>query len=446
MYALHDDIVALATIPGKSALNIIRLSGENVGLIYKRITKKTQLPKPSFAHPSPIYNHVSKRQIDFSLLTYFKKPKSYTGENLLEISTHGGSVIAKLVIETIINAGARQALPGEFTYRAYINGKVDLIQAEAISSIVQANNSIDSYYHLNAINGSLTNDIKKNKKELMNLIVYSEHELDFLDEEIDKRSFNEYISQLEKIYKNADKIIKQSLSEAQQKGNMKVVIIGKPNAGKSTLFNYITGQEKSIITNIRGTTRDSIESDVLIDESEVTIIDTAGLRLTNNIVEKKGIEKTYKHIKSSDIIIIIDEKDSKKTYTKHKKSFDRQDIVLVNNKSDINNHPKNGAFSISCKKRRGLDALLTHLSTLCRQKINIIYKDQAFSLNVRQRGLLKKICAGIQASIKILKETEDLAICINSLYQVQSLYNELIYPDPKNKIINKIFEGFCVGK
>ena len=447
MYVLHDDIVALATLPGKSALNVIRLSGKNLNNIYKKITKRSRPPKARYVHSSHIYNCLTNRKIDFVLITYFKAPKSYTGEDILEISTHGGSVIAKQTLETIMACGARQALPGEFTYRAYINGKVNLLQAEAIASIVEANNSLDSYYRLNAMGGDLTENIKKNKLLLTSLITLSEHELDFLDSEIDKQDKNEYLKQLKIIYNNTNNIIKKSISSEQQTGNIGLAIIGNPNAGKSSLFNYLVGKQKSIITEIKGTTRDSIESNVCLGKNDVKIVDTAGIRATKNIVEIKGIENTYKHIEESEIIIIIDEKNARKSYQKDIKLFSKKTVVLVNNKSDINSHIKeNNVFSVSCKTQRGLDKLLTYLSTLCSNKTDIIYKQASYSINIRQKKLLHKICVGINKAMKALKDTGDLTICLSLLYQTHDLYNELISPDSKNKIINKIFEGFCVGK
>tara|TARA_Y100000590_G_C15688829_1_gene1002656 strand:+ start:312 stop:1655 length:1344 start_codon:yes stop_codon:yes gene_type:complete len=447
MYVLNDDIVALATLPGKSALNVIRVSGKNVIKIYRAITLSSKKPRANFAHVSCIYNQSDKKQIDYSLLTYFKGPKSYTGEDVLEISTHGGNIIVKQVIESLISKGARQALPGEFTYRAYINGKIDLLQAEGIAAIVEANNNIDSYYHLNTINGTLTKEIQKNKDSLMSLMTIAEHELDFLDSEIEKKELQEYNKSLNKLYLHTKKIIKKSLSSEQQSGNLQVAIIGRPNAGKSSLFNLLTGHQKSIITNIKGTTRDPVESNIDIGNHEVKIIDTAGLRTTKDVVEIKGIEKTFAHIEEAQIIIIIDEKNASQTYLANKNKFKQKSVILVNNKNDINNHKqKNGVFSISCKKKNGFNSLLTHLSTLCNQKVDRVYKESSFSINVRQKSLLQKICRGINKANKSLETTGDLTICLSSLYGVLDLYNELIRPDAKNKIINEIFKGFCVGK
>ena len=202
MYDLHDDIVALATLPGRSALNVIRLSGINVGKIFCKLSASTKSPKANSALPFFVYDSPSNRKIDFAVFTFFKGPKSYTGEDLLEISTHGGEIIANQVIETIINLGARLAKPGEFSYRAYINGKIDLLQAEAISSIVESNNSLDSFYRLNTIQGALSKKIIASKKSLEKLITLGEYELDFLDEEITKKTIGDYIKQANNIKYN----------------------------------------------------------------------------------------------------------------------------------------------------------------------------------------------------------------------------------------------------
>ena len=195
MYNLKDTIVALATIPGKGALNVVRVSGPNqLSLIFKLLTTKKRLPKPNFSHPYYVYS--KKRVVDQCIITYYRGPKSYTGENMLELSTHGGCVMANKIIEVVINSNARLAFPGEFTYRAFINNKINLIQAEAINGAICSDNSLDSHYQINNLKGGLSDVVEGVYKETKQLLILAEHELDFVEDEITFTKTKEYLKQL----------------------------------------------------------------------------------------------------------------------------------------------------------------------------------------------------------------------------------------------------------
>ena len=443
MYNTDDNIVALATLPGKSALNVIRLSGERSLECYYALTKNTKQPKPRFANLSSLYSASNNQQIDQAITIYFKGPNSFTGEDMLEISVHGGLIIAKKIISELMSLNIRQALPGEFSYRAYINNKIDLIQAESITATINSISSIDSYYNLNNVVGSLSKEIIAIKNMVLDLIKKIEFLIDFDEEDIDaQKAINNTNIQLKKILNRIKRVIKKSYSMQDNRGVTKISIIGRPNVGKSSLFNKIIKQDHSIISEIEGTTRDVIEKNMFLGTTEISLLDTAGIRKTNNKIEKIGIDKTLEHIDKSEIVVIVDDKNPKKIYKKLKNKA----CVLVQNKIDkFPKIKKEDVFHISCKKNIGIKKLITHLSTLIDVQIDDIYKTYSFTINERQKNLLIKIEARINILFKN-SNTSDLTIYASDLYSLIILFNDIYMPDNKNKIINEIFSGFCVGK
>ena len=443
MYNTDDNIVALATLPGKSALNVIRLSGERSLECYYALTKSTKQPKPRLANLSSLYSASNNQQIDQAITIYFKGPNSFTGEDMLEISVHGGLIIAKKIISELMSLNIRQALPGEFSYRAYINNKIDLIQAESITATINSISSIDSYYNLNNVVGSLSKEIIAIKNMVLDLIKKIEFLIDFDEEDIDaQKEINNTNIQLKKILNRIKNVIKKSYSMQDNRGVTKISIIGRPNVGKSSLFNKIINQDHSIISEIEGTTRDVIEKNMFLGTTGISLLDTAGIRKTNNKIEKIGIDKTLEHIDKSEIVVIVDDENPKKIYKKLKNKA----CVLVQNKIDkFPKIKKEDVFHISCKNNIGIKKLITHLSTLIDVQIDDIYKTYSFTINERQKNLLIKIEARISALFKN-SNTSDLTIYASDLYSLVILFNDIYMPDNKNKIINEIFSGFCVGK
>jgi len=447
VYNIKDIVVALATIPGKSALNVVRVSGPNLKSLYCKLTLNKSLPKPNYATPQYIFNIQTKEKIDYSVITYFKGPRSFTGDDMLEFSTHGGYVIVNELIQTIIDSGARQAQPGEFSYRAFVNDKIDLIQAEAISSIAEANNTLNSLYQLNAIKGGLSQQMNRSHNELVNLITLIEHELDFIEEEISKTKQSKIENILDAILKSIQTIADESMMLEQDVGTLKVVIAGRPNVGKSSIYNQMIGKTKSIVTNIEGTTRDAIETDVFLSNVLITLIDTAGIRDTQNTVENIGIQNTYKQIKNADIVLLIEDNKTKNSYDIINKYINLENVVLVRNKSDLVNIKRTKKeFAVSCTHSFGINKLITHLSTLCDKKIQQKYSQNKYMINKRQKNVIIKIKNAIEESISVFRASNDVTVCLSYLYKSKDLYSELIKPIDNEKILNSIFQGFCVGK
>ena len=339
-------------------------------------------------------------------------------------------------------------MPGEFAYRAFINNKIDVLQAEAIDSLINSDNDIDGYYSLNSLFGGFSKTIEKSLGELKALMTLCEHELDFSEEEIALTSHEEYLKRINLIRKSITETLKTSYTKDSRKSCTQVAIIGKPNAGKSSLFNLLIGKSKSIVTNIKGTTRDVLDQEIYIDDNLVKIIDTAGIRDSKNKVEKIGIKKSFQEIEKSDIVLIIDEKNPRLIYEQVKKNIDKKPFLLIRNKIDLCSVVKKNQniISISCKNHHGISELITALSTIIKNKVSVFKKQYLLMLNARQLKALLKIEGQLKLAYEDLKKNKDLTLCLSILYGALEEYNTLIRPVEKNEILNKIFGGFCVGK
>ena len=226
MYRLNDDIVALATLAGRSALNIVRVSGASSLIFYKKLTKSKKTPRPNYVKLRALYHPAKNQRIDQATVIYYRGPKSFTGEDCIEIISHGGVVIVNQLLDALFSLGAREAMPGEFSYRAFVNNKIDLLQAEAISSIVNATNDLDSYYSLSAVRGNLSETIQKSYNIIKKIITIGEYELDFNEGEIDFTKLSTYIKGFEKAAAIIQKTMKQSYALEENKSGLKIVIIG----------------------------------------------------------------------------------------------------------------------------------------------------------------------------------------------------------------------------
>jgi len=445
VYNTSDNIVALATIPGKSALNVVRCSGLNSLLLYKKMFNQTKTPSPNFLHRRSAY--FNKQIIDDCMVVFFKGPKSYTGEDMIEISTHGGTVIVKKIIECIENHSFRQAFPGEFTYRAFINGKIDLMQAESIQSAVDSGNNLDALYSINNIKGSLSRKTSAATLEIQNILTHMEHELDFNEGEIDFKSQKEYIKNIKKTISSIKKIISYSYLASEKKSSLVIVLAGKTNVGKSSLFNSLLGRERSIVTNKQGTTRDTIEVEIVINKINVELVDTAGIRKTKEIVERKGVSRTYRAIKKADIVLFVDSRSPQKSFANFKVLLKDKKIIFINSKSDLKTHSKEkGSYSLSSKTGEGFDAVYKTIKEEVDVYLKNFIDNNLFLINSRQKKILEQAASLLEKTIVSYESTNDLAVAASFLRESFNMFKELQGYNNKNEIINNIFKGFCVGK
>jgi len=445
VYNTQDNIVALATTPGKSALNVVRCSGTQVLQLYKSLTQNIKKPRPNVSHLKTVYQE--KDIVDQLMLTYFKGPKSFTGQDMLELSVHGGIVIVTKIIKIIEEHNFRQAMPGEFSYRAFINGKIDLAQAEAISTIVDSGNNIDVLYSLGNLKGQLSKHIYKILNQTENIIIHIEHELDFDENEIDFVSIKKYSQKISSVIKKAKKTINQSYLASDNKSSLNICFVGKTNAGKSSLFNKMLGFNRSIVTKESGTTRDTVEANITIGKINATIVDTAGIRNTKSVVEKEGIARTLDAIKIADVVLFVDEKDPIKESKKYKSLLIKKHVLFIHSKADLfTGQTQKKTILTSIIKTGGLQKIFTELSTFSEKYLSSFRANNGFLINLRQKAALEGFLQTSQEALSILKKREDLVLAASSLRAAHRSLSFIVYNKNKDEIINKIFKGFCVGK
>ncbi len=445
MYNTKENIVALATNPSSdAALNVIRCSGKTVFSIYKKITRNAHNPKPNSAFVHKLYDN-KKNILDQAVVLAFKGPKSFSGEDMIEFSIHGGKTVLNDVFSALVAYGCRVAEPGEFTYRAFINGKVDLIQAESINSLIKSKNKNEASLALNNITGKLSKIIKKSVAPLMSVITSMEHELDFNDTEIDFISKKEYISQINKISISVENILKQSFLLSSHSEDIRICFAGKTNAGKSSLFNALLANKRAIISSTAGTTRDVVSEGLKIMDYPVQLIDTAGLRLTKNKIEIEGIKKTNSEIIKSDVLIFVDEKNPIKEYKLQK--IKHKNALFVLNKQDLATKQKNSQYiTTSCSTGFGIKNLKKSLEALVKKLNNEEVSKNRYLLNIRQKEELSFFIKELNSAQKAFNESEDLVVVLTFLYNARNIVTSVLSPLDKNDILNDIFGDFCVGK
>lgn len=442
-----DIITALATPPGISALAVIRISGPSLDNLYSQITHSKAPPKPRFARQSRVFNSQG-HLIDSCILTFFEKPKSFTGEDVIEISCHGGEFTPAAILKTLYSFGLRKAEPGEFSYRAFLNGKIDLLQAESISGLISAKTQLNASIQLKNINGFLSNSISEIKDSVFHLLTVIEHELDFSEEEITHTSLDEIKRELLELQKNITTMLSTSSLGDTIRSGIRIVLFGKPNSGKSSLFNRIVGSDKAIVTHIPGTTRDIIEAWQEINGIPVCFVDTAGFHDTDELVESLGIQRTRGEVTQSDILFVLDEKDPEQFYKQFSSEFKNKIIIYIQSKSDLYlpNIKSDNVIYISLRQECGIDMLFTKLSTIISSKVDHNLSESAVIISNRQAAVLGKACDIINIMVDCLKSMGDLDIFSSLLRELLDCLEELFGKIDNEEILNSIFSDFCVGK
>lgn len=465
---LNDTIIAIITPRGIGAVSLIRLSGMKAITLTDQIVKFSNCNKKlvnQLSHTIHLCSIYYKNCfLDKILISLFKEPNSYTGENIVEISCHGSIYIQKMILKLYINKGVRLANPGEFTLRSFMNGKIDLCQAESINDIIFSNSKMQHKLAIKQYNGNFSNIITSLRNKLLNFISLLELELDFSEENIKHIGSNQLHKLLKNIKNNLKFLLNSFSIGSIIKNGVQVVVIGNPNSGKSTLFNSLIAKDRSIVSNIAGTTRDFIEEKINIKGIDFIIIDTAGIRTTIDVIEKKGIEKTYQTIYNSHIVIYVFDITCHSNFSnilndinKICKKYKNKKIILVANKVDIDSS-KNLIFKqkikhliyVSAKYSTNIDKLKT--------KIYSSFKDTQFVKNYySQEGLLITNTRHYQCLYNSLLSINDVSwglknkvpedlLCVD-IKQCLSYLDEIIGKKITNEdILSNIFSKFCIGK
>lgn len=457
-----DTIAAIATPPGEGGIGIIRLSGNKavdiadalfrgLGDRYLSVFEERRL---NYGH---IVNPEDKKIIDEVMAVYMKEPKTYTKEDVVEIHCHGGAISVRRILELVLAEGARLAERGEFTKRAFLNGRIDLSQAEAVIDLIKAKTDANFDMSLNQLEGSMTKKVRELQHELLTMLAHIEASIDFPDQDVEELTAEELKTSAKFIYDEIDKLIATSNTGKIIKEGIKTVILGKPNVGKSSLMNALLRENRAIVTDIPGTTRDIIEEYVNINGMPLRIVDTAGIRETDNIVEKIGVDRAKEILSKSDLAIVVFDS------SKELEEEDREIISLVKekpaivlfNKTDLKSKLREEdvmnmlrgkhIITTSMVEGRGIDELEEKLKEMFFNS-EIEIGEDAIVTNTRQRDLLIKAKENIQDALDALN-MEMPVDCIE--VDIKGCWENLgfITGDSIGEdIIDKIFKNFCIGK
>lgn len=461
----QDTIIALATPSGVGAISVIRLSGENAITIVDAFftsIKKGKTLKNQKTHTIHLGHIVHQNTIiDEVLVSVFKNPNSYTGENVVEISCHGSSFIQQEIIQLFLQNGCRMADNGEFTMRAFLNGKMDLSQAEAVADVIASNSAASHQMAIQQMRGGITNELKELRAQLLDFAALIELELDFSGEDVefaDRTKFKELVAKITFVLKRL--IDSFSFGNAMKNG-IPVAIIGEPNVGKSTLLNTLLNEEKAIVSDIAGTTRDAIEDELIIDGVAFRFIDTAGIRDTKDVVESIGIKKTYEKAENAQLIIFLIDS-NKYAYSREeflaeietiKTRFPTKRLLVIANKIDtLSCHDSailqseiENLILLSAKNKTGIEELKNELTSLV--NIGALSNNETIVTNSRHFEALNNALiaiSSVQEGIDLEISTDlfsiDIRECLRHLGNITGEY------DVDKDILGHIFGNFCIGK
>ncbi len=450
MIKLREPIVAIATPYGASAIGVIRLSGQGVWERVKRYVKIRGEPKPRYAYLVKLIDE-SESTIDQGIMVYYMSPNSYTGEDMIELSLHGNPLILKKALELFIRSGVRLAHPGEFTKRAFLNGKMDLTQAEAVADLINAKTELARKAAIKQLQGDLSSYVNSLREKMLELLAYVEADIEFSEEDIPTLTKDQTIL----ILTSVEDGIRALLSTVRRgefiRRGINLAIVGKPNVGKSSLFNALLGQDRAIVTDIPGTTRDFLQEQVHLYGIPINFIDTAGIRSTYDSLERLGIQRSVERIKNADLVLfVIDssnpvEREDWEVYNLIKE----RDHIKVLNKVDLGINPSvmdtfPDAVWISAKTGEGIEKL----KEVMLEKVGLINEDcMNLYISTRHADILEKALSVIgSVKGKILMEDISPEIIMLDIREALNHLEEIVGIITTEDMLDSVFSRFCIGK
>ena len=434
---------SLSTPMGRSATATIRISGKKAKAALSQLTSgKLKNPKHRMSSVFDIYNK-NNSLIDNAVISFFEGPNSYTGEDLVEIHTHGNPIIINRVYSALLEFGFRIADPGEFTRTAYLNNKIDLIQAESVLSLINASTKEGIDISLNNISGALSSKTVQMRADIIGALGFIEYELDISETDTQKETIVNTRESIKTLLFETKELISTAKYARLKTVGASVVIYGKPNVGKSTLFNSLLNYERSIVTNIAGTTRDTIEEVSKVGNHSVVFIDTAGIRTTDDPIEKLGVNRTQEKINEADLSIQIITKPPKTNTTKNKNNLTVLNKTDLLNKTQLNKLKTNkNIICVSAKNKTGLPQLLKHINQ--QLDLNAQNKSENQITSIRQEQSLKKIQKQLKEALK--NKEGNLEIIAHHLGGAIKEFDNLLGKTSPDDILESVFSNFCVGK
>ncbi|SEF98176.1 tRNA modification GTPase trmE [Caloramator fervidus] len=457
---LNDTIAAISTAIGEGGIGIVRLSGDKSLEIASKIFKSAKgKDVKNMKSYTMLYGYVidpdTDEIVDEVILSYMKAPYTYTREDIVEINCHGGVLAVRKVLSLVLKNGARLAEPGEFTKRAFLNGRIDLSQAEAVIDLIRAKTDDSLNLAVNQLKGKLSEKIKHLMDKLLGSLAHIEATVDFPEDEVDELVVNKLLDDLNYVYNEIDYLIKNAESGKIFRDGLKTTIVGKPNVGKSSLLNAFLQEKRAIVTDIPGTTRDVIEEYINIDGIPVILVDTAGIRETEDIVENIGVEKSKEYIQNADLIIFM--MDGSRPLEKEDEDImdliEGKNVIAVVNKIDlpikidmdyINKRFKN-VVKASVKDEHGVEEIKKAIADLV-FKGKVSSKNDILVTNVRHKDALIKANESILKGIQTIKSNLPLDLASIELKEAYLKLGEITGNTVAEDIIDRIFCDFCIGK
>ena len=455
-----DTIAAVATAMSPSGIGIIRLSGdESLAIIDKIYHSKSNKKKISECKSHTIhygYIYDGEEMIDEVMVLLMKAPNTYTKEDTIEIDCHGGVFVMKRILETVIKFGARPAEPGEFTKRAFLNGRIDLTQAESVIDVINSKNAFALKSSLSQLKGSVLTDVKKIRGNILHEIAFIETALD----DPEHISLDGYNERLLDVVNHERKEIKRLLDSSDNgrilKEGINTVILGKPNAGKSSLLNVLVGEERAIVTDIAGTTRDVLEEQINLHGISLNIMDTAGIRNTEDVVEKIGVSKAKEYANKADFIIYVidsstqlDESDFEiMEILKEKKAvvlLNKSDLDVVTSKEEVEKHLDKAIIAISAKENTGISELENKIKEMFFHG-EVFFNDEIYITNIRQKNSLQDALDSLNLVVQSIEDDMPEDFYSIDLMSAYESLGKMIGESVEDDLVNEIFSKFCMGK
>lgn len=456
--ALNDTIAAIGTPPGEGGLCVVRMSGPESFAIADRVFSGADRPSACRTHTIH-HGHVvdprRRERVDEVLLSLFKAPRTYTREDLIEFSGHGGMVPGAMILDVLLRSGARLADPGEFTKRAFLNGRIDLLQAEAVGELIRARTDACARAALRQLSGTCSQQIDEFRMKLIQVIAYIEVTMDFTEEGIPDMEPRTFLDQLRPVQEALDRLIKSSHETRVLRDGVRIALLGKPNVGKSSLLNMLTSRDRAIVHPESGTTRDTIEESVDIRGVPVTFVDTAGIRATSDWVEREGVARSRKELDQADVPLVVFDASGPPDDDDRRLAgqLSRRDCVFILNKCDLDTYDPDSYAEMtaggrcvrtSAKTGTGLDELLeAMLETVQYDPARF---ESGLVVNARQGDLLNQAKASLYRGIGVLEEGLGAEMAAIDLRDCVRHLGVLVGKEIGDAVLDHVFSRFCIGK